>query len=427
MIKSSIPHLTKSIAIYESILRYLFLLGAALFPFSNTIGAMLPIIGILVIFSPGFYYQGLRGFKSYTWLITALFITVVLIHMALSSPYSHSVKQDFGHFLYVIPIFFIGYVFSQTHQKIQAHHALHIGATMIALLQIIYVLAIHYPHTYAFSLTKNVLWINNLINHATFSHLQGRAVFLAIGFYLSVLRLIPARNKKTILKYSALSMVFIVAIFTQQERVGYLCFFMAGIYLGFIYFRWKGIIYGLLICLFTATVAYQLAPSGYGIKVKLAELWQSPIQKNRNESTQLRLDGIKNALVNIKYKPMGFGIGEFHGSKNNGDYVIVKHPGSIETFYLALLLQLGIIGGFLYLSLLGNYAYIIQREKIKRKDSDIKDDSCGGNEKNQSSKQAIGILILLCTGALTFPLFLTTTGLSILIVGIGTQLWNESH
>ena len=152
-------------------------------------------------------------------------------------------------------------------------------------------------------------------------------------------------------------------------------------------------------------LAYQLSPSGYGIKVKLAELWKSPIQKNHSGSTQMRLDGIKYAIINIKNKPMGFGIGQFHYIKYNKNIIIPKHKGSVETSYLVTTLQLGMLGGILFVLLLSSYGYVVKTQK------------------ELTMEHATGALILVCLGALTFPLFFTTTGLSILLAGVGTQLW----
>ncbi len=408
---------------YAQVLRWTFLLTIIIFPFSNTLSLLLPAIGILACFLPTFYQHWRSVIIRPTFLATGLFILIVLLHTFNVPIDSHDMFKELKHYLLFIPIIFTGILFTQEKQKKQALNFLLISTSVFAFSQLIFIIITHFAShgsSLAISLENSGL-IRKIIMNPYEHHLQDRGPFLAIGFLLAATPLL--HSKKTdihkpwafYLLYGMLSLLFVFAVFSQFERVAYLCLFVAVIYLAFTRLKLKGLVIAATVFAVLLFSAFKWMPSNFAagqtFKNRISELWQGPLHKNHNKSTQMRIDGLQHAWNNIKYKPLwGFGVGTFHTAQPTKDFIPAKHQNfSVETVYALIFLQLGLIGFISFSLLLFSYWRELRQLQHTQKIA------------------GIGILLLLCTGGLTFPVFFGIMGISTLAAAIGPLIWNTKE
>ena len=406
--------------LYEKALRALFLIMIILYPFSNLISLILSVLGVLALFSQS-ARKHWHTIQYRTWCIASLLLVMIALINAINSPISiHACIKELGHYLLFIPMLFIGSLFIKNSHKSQALRFLLISCSIMAVGQLTSItlgVLTSQHNTLAAALSHHSL-ISKILTQLTQRHTQDRGPFLAIGLLLSASQLQKRdmnHQKKQlighILRYLSLCLLFTIALFTQTERIGYLCFLVAIGFLGYQKLGIKGLILAAASASLLLLLAYRFLPTHLHqtmiFKQKIAGLISGPAQQQHDRSTQLRINGLAYAWDNVRYKPLlGFGVGTFHTEQPTSNFIPATHEFSVEPTYVLIALQLGLVGLLCFVIILLGYWRTLSFQTKGR------------------AHDAQGILLILCTGALTFPLFLGSAGLAMLSIGVATQLWS---
>lgn len=196
----------------------------------------------------------------------------------------------------------------------------------------------------------------------------------------------------------------------QGEVVGQLVVLVLLPFVTFRVFNYKVAIGCLLAFFIIFYGLYTYQPFGFakGFHVKvtsiISNIHKSPQDPSfeTHSSTGRRVDGIHWALINIKNKPwLGYGMGTFNKSLRPGTYTpLGRGNPSVETAYFLVILNIGLIGFVVFMSILVGYwywAWRVVEDKAMQIDLHT-------------------ILLALLVGGCTFPLFYTHLGLLLYLI-----------
>jgi O-antigen ligase len=321
-------------------------LGISL-PFSTALDNVLLYLGLLCWLASGHFGQRWQQLRQHPLALVSLGFMLLL---ALGLTYGERADGDgalyFRKYLSVlfIPVFITLFHDARWRQRAR----LTLATSLAALLVLSYLIWLGViPHS---------AWIegtpaNPIVTKGWITH----SILIAFGVFLfSLLGLYEQRRRWKVFWFLLAVLGVGNVIFMMQGRTGYLALAAAVLYLGFVWWRIRGLALGAVALAIVIALALA-APSALHQRTELAvqEFEQAQPGTASQTSVGLRLEFYRNTLALIRERPLlGFGTGGFrlaYEKQVAGSSMIPAHNPHNQ--YLLLMAELGIPGLLILLTL----------------------------------------------------------------------------
>lgn len=401
--------ISQFLAKYRHVFASLVLLSMIYGLFSHANSGLIFILTLIALFFPETKCYLKSLFSSGFGIIVLCFILIITLHALFPENSWRESLVEYKRWMMYLEICILGLFFVEAKWR---------NRTISILISLSLILAIFLflQNTVSINFISKV---NNILNKNIWS--ESQPMFFVFAATVAYVRLIQAFRKKNHLRlfaYFLLLFIMLFSILVNGERIGILAVFLIFFYIGFSFFRIRGLLISFLLILSISLFIQGVLinkDNKANLKKKAYNLQQNLRVSgyNHDSAIGLRIDGLYFAFANFKQKPLwGYGLGTFttyYPTLPEGAYVHLKYQGSIETYYVSLILQLGLIGFIVFLLLMRGYwkltTHLEEYEKLEWQT----------------------LLLVIFIGCLTFPFLFSHSGRTIFLLAMAPLIGNYFH